>query len=116
MKEFYVGEEIITNEFLFALQHSNIIEVGDESIALVKYIDTNNILTFFVKECNDGKNKGRLFNPWDTLSMSNEIRRLNLVGKPLYTWRKVDKNVHDLYIKFLKTKNQGYLLNAERSL
>ncbi len=38
----------------------------------------------------------------------------NRKGKPVFAYRRVGQEAFNLYVSFLKTKNQAYLTNAER--
>ena len=61
---------------------------------------------------------GMLFNPIGIFSnpagTANKISKHS--GKQTWVFRKVPERVFRFYINFLKTKNSGYLRNAEREL
>lgn len=66
---------------------------------------------YYVKVGQDGK----LFNPYGLFTEGTE--RLERMGRPVYSMKPIsNKNVFDKYVNFLRTKNEGYLRNAEREL
>lgn len=69
---------------------------------------------FFIKE----NNKRTLMNPVGGLSDSiqAELKQLKMLGRDKFTYREVGYGTFMLYLKFLKTKNNTYLVQAEREV
>ena len=73
--------------------------------------------TYYIKQQTVGPLGGYLVNPFRML-VFNEVEMKVFhkpSGKPKYNYVKVDKEVFDYYIKFLTTRNIGWLHNAERA-
>tara|TARA_R110002020_G_C16157627_1_gene763130 strand:- start:625 stop:1014 length:390 start_codon:yes stop_codon:yes gene_type:complete len=84
----------------------------DAAAAYAKVIRVNGRATYYVKQ-----NKyGRLYNPSGMYSEGNESKQLRHAGRPNWVFRDVNKKVFDYYLKFLETKNEAWLNNAEREL
>tara|TARA_Y100001963_G_scaffold160221_1_gene269143 strand:+ start:3905 stop:4294 length:390 start_codon:yes stop_codon:yes gene_type:complete len=84
----------------------------DAAAAYAKVIRVNGKATYYVKQ-----NKyGRLYNPSGMYSEGNESKQLRHAGRPNWVFRDVNKKVFDYYLKFLETKNEAWLNNAEREL
>ncbi len=74
-------------------------------------IRSNNTLKFMIKV--DKSNK--LYNPfsvYDEINTSSVF--LSTISRKSKLFKEVSKVVFDLYLKFLVSKNSGWLLNAER--
>jgi len=70
---------------------------------------------FFIKKCNTGTNSGHFYDPNSLWNLENENKSFNSKkGKPIYQFVKVDAEIFELYLKYLKTKNPSHLRNAER--
>lgn len=67
---------------------------------------------FFIKE----NNRRTLMNPVGGLadSIQQERKQLKMLGKDKFKYREVGYHAFMLYLKFLKTKNNAYLIQAER--
>lgn len=79
-------------------------QVTDTATGNVKY---------FVKTGNVGAEAGRLFNPASlNLRAGDEGRKRD--GQGRYVFRKVNKEVYEQYLLFLRTRNQQFLRRAER--
>jgi hypothetical protein len=80
----------------------------DREEAYAKRVNTQTSIIYYIRTGHDG----RLFNP---LSGQNESlhnkQKLGLGGR---TFLRVAPNTFDMYLSFLKTKNQSWLNNAER--
>jgi len=55
---------------------------------------------------------GRMFNPYGLYDASNQVRKSQ--GGKQFVMRSVPQKSFELYIKFLQTRNQSLLINAER--
>lgn len=58
----------------------------------------------------------RIFNPIGLFSEGKANNFISTSGKQEYPFRQVNKEIFDLYINFLSTKNIAWLNNAERGL
>tara|TARA_R110002020_G_scaffold162955_3_gene348897 strand:+ start:3561 stop:3950 length:390 start_codon:yes stop_codon:yes gene_type:complete len=84
----------------------------DASSAYAKTVRVNGRAIYYVKQ-----NKyGKLYNPNGMYSEGSESKQLRHAGRPNWVFRDVDKKVFDYYLKFLETKNEAWLNNAEREL
>jgi hypothetical protein len=81
--------------------------------ASVAYID-NEHNNFYIKKADIGRYSGRLFN----VNLMSELldKYSKQKGKTALTFKKVPESVFKSYLKYLETKNEGYLRNAERGL
>lgn len=62
-----------------------------------------------------GQNVGKLFNPKeDDASLLNRSSKATML--PMYQFFKANKTAYENYIKFLETKNTGFLSVAEREM
>ena len=88
-------------------------EVGEnDPSAYAKTVRINGKKIYYVKQDKYGK----LYNPRGMYSEGNESKELRHAGRPNWIFRDVEKKVFDYYLKFLKTKNEAWLTNAEREL
>ena len=67
---------------------------------------------FYVKR---GLN-GELYNPMGMYSEGKNVKFLSKIGRDEYVFKQVNQTVFNLYINFLKTKNEAWLKNAQREL
>ena len=86
--------------------------VNSESNALAKQITSNNKNRFYIKIGMYGK----IYNPMGLYSEGKANKFLAKIGKNAWEFTEVNKTVFDMYINFLRTKNQAWLNNAEREL
>jgi len=96
------------------IAYTTLLEEVDESdsSAYAKSVNNNGKTIYYVKQ-----NKyGRLYNPSGMYSEGNESKQLRHAGRPNWVFRDVEKKVFDYYLKFLETKNEAWLNNAEREL
>ncbi len=56
----------------------------------------------------------RMYNPFDMYNSGNSNKEQMKLGRPTWKLKEVSKLVFDLYVAFLRTKNEANLLNAER--
>ena len=96
------------------IAYTTLLEEVDEndSSAYAKSVNNNGKTIYYVKQ-----NKyGRIYNPSRMYSEGNESKQLRHAGRPNWVFRDVEKKVFDYYLKFLETKNEAWLNNAEREL
>lgn len=65
---------------------------------------------YYVKVAENGK----LFNPYGMYSEGME--RKQRVGRPTWKFRSTNKQIFNNYVRFLGTKNETFLRNAEREM
>jgi hypothetical protein len=58
----------------------------------------------------------KIFNPFGMYSEGKSEKFLSKIGKAEFVFKRVNQNIFDLYINFLKTRNIAWLNNAERGL
>lgn len=72
---------------------------------------------YYVKQATGGIEQGRLFNPISPFyNEGSETMSVKSKGRSMYEYKKVKKEIFDLYIRFLKTQNSVHLKQAEREL
>jgi hypothetical protein len=72
---------------------------------------------YFVKFTTAGVMAGHIADPWNMYYKDGEERQMNYrTGKATYEYQKVNKEVFDLYIRYLETQNSLYYRQAERLL
>jgi len=80
-------------------------------------IDEPEETNYYIKKCNMGADASHLLNPNSIWYKDGETRGFDKTrGKDYYSYSKVNENCFKLYLKFLETKNQAYLRNAEREM
>ena len=57
---------------------------------------------------------GFIFNPFGLFSEGTEKKYANRHGKSSWSFKEVNNKCFDFYVKFLQSKNQAWLTNAER--
>jgi len=88
-------------------------EVGEDSVdAYAKVITSGNKASYYVKQ----DKYGNLFNPQGMYQEGTQRKQMRHAGRPRWVFIKVDQKIYDLYIKFLETKNEAWLHNAEREM
>lgn len=86
--------------------------VNEEKTALAKKIKLNSKTKYYIKVGAYGK----IYNPMGLYSEGTSNKFLAKVGKNAWEFTEVNQKVFDMYISFLRTKNQAWLNNAEREL
>ena len=88
----------------------------DENGAMAKKVVYSNGKTeFFVKFATAGAGVGRMLNPWGVYyNVGDEHKYEKTMGRKRYEFRKVSEVVFNNYLKFLETRNERHILNAER--
>ena len=87
--------------------------VDSEDDAFAKKVTTpGGRQVFFVKFGPDGF----MYNPARGYSMTLEYRRIDHLGRPVWSFREVPEKAFNFYVKFLASNNTAYVTNAERSL
>jgi hypothetical protein len=75
----------------------------------------NGHVEFFVKFATAGPDVGHMLNPWGLyFQPGDEVRYEKTMGRKRYEFKKVTDQVFDLYIQFLKTRNERQLRHAEK--
>ena len=88
-------------------------EVEEDSIdAYAKVITVNDKVSYHLKQ----DKYGSLFNPHGMYQEGTQRKQMRHAGRPRWTFRRVDQGVYNLYLKFLETKNEAWLHNAEREM
>lgn len=59
---------------------------------------------------------GKIYNPMGLYSEGTSNKFLAKIGKNAWEFTEVNKKVFDMYVNFLRTKNQAWLNNAEREM
>lgn len=84
----------------------------DSKNTFAKCVSSENGTRYFIKVGLYGK----IFNPIGLYSEGRQNKFLSKAGKKEYDYKEVNQKVFDLYVNFLRTKNQAWLNNAEREL
>ncbi len=72
---------------------------------------------FYIKQATAGPGTGRILNPWGVyFQPGDETKFEKDKGRKRYEFKRVGEDIFNLYLKFLTSGNERYLLNAERSL
>jgi hypothetical protein len=59
---------------------------------------------------------GKIYNPIGLYSEGQNTKFLSKIGRKQFEFKEVNKQIFDLYVNFLATKNLAWLNNAEREL
>ena len=100
------GKEDLTDEDGYPVLTSNKVD-----LICAKLNSDGDHHRYFVRRDGDGS----FYNPHGLYSEGYMTRTGRRVSKPELDFRTVNKNVFYLYLQFLKTKNEAWLRNAERS-
>jgi hypothetical protein len=76
------------------------------------YIPDNNSTRYYVKL----DSRGKLYNPIGTYQDNQQHQFINKVCKDNIRYKDVSPKIFDMYLSFLKTKNESWLNNAEREM
>jgi len=88
-------------------------EVDENSpVAYAKRVNNEGKIIYYVKQ----DKYGNLYNPNGLYSERTENRNTRHAAGQQWKFRETDKKTFDYYVKFLKTKNEAWLNNAERGL
>lgn len=72
---------------------------------------------YYVKFSTGGSNIGRMLNPWGPFYREgDEVRFDKQRGRNGYEFQKVSEVIFDAYMKFLQTRSERYILQAEREV
>jgi hypothetical protein len=89
----------------------------DKTAYARKDLDSKGGEKYYVKYNTSGVDAPHLANPDSVFARGNLLTQyISSHGKPLLDYKKVSKEVFDLYVRFLQTKNRAYYRNAERLL
>ncbi len=84
----------------------------DSANAYAKVVYIRGKSKYYIKASSDGD----MYNPIGLYEGGGkDTKRVNL-GRPEWEFEEVRKRPFEFYINFLKTKNQAYLINAEREV
>lgn len=86
--------------------------INNENNSLAKSITVNNKTKYYIKVGSYGK----VYNPMGLYSEGTSNKFLAKVGKNAWEFTEVNQKVFDMYVSFLRTKNQAWLNNAEREM
>jgi hypothetical protein len=92
----------------YLVDNGNVSVTDDDNKAYAKNSDKKYYVKF-------ASSTGEMFNPWESLNVEGELN-LSKGGVSKYTWMSVNKNVYQLYIRFLETKNKVYYENAKGAI
>lgn len=84
----------------------------DNGDVLAKRITINSKSKYYIKVGAYGK----IYNPMGLYSEGTSNKFLAKAGKNAWEFTEVNSKVFDMYINFLRTKNQAWLSNAEREM
>ena len=85
------------------------IETSSEK-CYAKTVYSNNRERYFVKTGRDGK----IFDPWGMYSEGTEKSRVR--NEPKWRFSSVSKKCFEYYLKFLQSRNSGWLVSSEREV
>lgn len=86
-------------------------EDSDKTLAK-KIIRSDGTIKYTIKLSSEGK----LLNPFSIYGQEKNSTFLDRVCRSNSKFKEVNQKSFDLYLKFLKTKNNAWLLNAEREV
>ena len=98
-------------------------ESGHYSFDSAKEIDVSSNKCYAKQYCfSNGQNKyyvkfgpdGKMFNPWGMYSEGTESKSVR--NESYWRFRKTTKKCFDFYLRFLQSRNSGWLKNAEREI
>ena len=72
----------------------------------------NTVYNFYIKMSTTGE----LYNPWGMYTEGQANRYAKHAGQPAWKYCKISEVCFEYYLKFLRTHNKAYLLNAEREV
>jgi len=76
------------------------------------YVPDNNSTRYYVKL----DSRGKLYNPIGTYQDKPSHQFINKICKESARYKDVSPKIFDMYLSFLKTKNESWLNNAEREM
>jgi hypothetical protein len=88
----------------------------DDSAAVAKRVqDENRVQLYFCKMGTTGHDQGRFVNPRGMYFRMTDLNRSETrLGRERYAWKRVAAEVFSQYLKFLTSKNEQFLRQAER--
>lgn len=82
-----------------------------------KRVQTERSIRYYIKFCTMGTETGRMMNPVGMYFRKDQIATADpRTGRHRYEFRLVAEGAFRDYLKFLSTKNESYLRNAERQV
>jgi len=99
-------------EFFGAGAESMEKETKDSYAKLQTYVnqDGNSRKSYYIKFGRDGS----LFNPWGMYTEGTETKSFG--SEDYWRFKAVNKKCFDFYLKFLESRNNSWILNAEREI
>lgn len=85
---------------------------NDLTNCLAKHTISNSKHKYYIKVGAYGK----IYNPMGLYSEGTSNKFLAKIGKSAWEFTEVNQKVFDMYVNFLRTKNQAWLNNAEREM
>jgi|688.fasta_scaffold518062_2 hypothetical protein len=85
---------------------------NNQTYAKSIYIPDNNSTRYYVKL----DSRGKLFNPMSKFNESVSQNFINRVCKENTKFQDVNPKIFSMYLRFLRTKNESWLNNAEREM
>lgn len=102
------------NKF-YGFTGDEVTETDKNAVAKSLFFEDTKTSKFFVKVCSHGPESGLFFNP-QVHHKETLYKFDNDKGRDRFSYRAVNKEAFDLYVKFLKTGNVSLLRNAQRSV
>lgn len=87
-------------------------EENNKAYAKSIYVPDNNTTRYYIKL----DSRGKLYNPIGTYQDNQQHQFINRVCKEQTRYKDVSPKTFDMYLNFLKTKNESWLNNAEREM
>ena len=81
-------------------------------LVLIKQTENDYHTKYFIKIGVDG----RIFNPWGMFSEGTQGQFNKILGKPEWDFTEVTEKCFEFYTKFLQSRNNSWLNNAEREI
>ena len=81
-------------------------------LVVIKRSEDNYYSKYFIKIGVDGQ----IFNPWGMFSEGTQGQFNKVLGKPEWNFTEVKEKCFEFYIKFLQSRNNAWLNNAEREI
>tara|TARA_R100000656_G_C3947095_1_gene127738 strand:+ start:926 stop:1366 length:441 start_codon:yes stop_codon:yes gene_type:complete len=81
-------------------------------LVVIKRSEDNYYSKYFIKIGVDGQ----IFNPWGMFSEGTQGQFNKVLGKPKWDFTEVKEKCFEFYIKFLQSRNNAWLNNAEREI
>ena len=100
----------IINQHDFIDEDNNPRKEQEDSTVYAKKITKNNSIKYFIKIDNTNK----FYNPLSSVSSIRPTKILQTISIPKNQFKQVNSEIFNMYINFLRSKNEAWLHNAER--